>query len=217
MVQTNSYPSLRHTSGQALSLVASNMSSPSAHSVGKPLTGTIESDLTSSGAHNGSYIISFTFQVRHDAIEELCATFDTHTNATMATIFQNSNNVHPNRPISYAGPTFWNRWAPIDWDELSPDVNRFLDAVVLPWLEKFADAKNVRDSLAADDGWAISHWPWEIVAAFDILTKKDNELIVYLSEQQMKSRKWDPLRATKPNSFVASILARLSAKSAESR
>jgi len=98
-----------------------------------------------------------------------------------------------------------------------PDVNRFLDAVVLPWLERFADAKNVRNSLAADDGWAISHWPWEIVAAFDILAQREDDLIVYFSEQQMKSRKWDPQPATKLNSFVESISARLSAKSAESR
>ena len=40
----------RHASGQALSLVASNTSSHSAHSVASPLTGMISLDLTSPGA-----------------------------------------------------------------------------------------------------------------------------------------------------------------------
>ncbi len=127
----------------------------------------------------------------------------------MATIFQNSYNVHPNRPISYPGPTFWYRSPPIDWAELLPEVDRFLDAVILPWLAQFADCKNVRNALAANDGWAISLWPWEIVAAFDILAHREDDLIVYLSEQQKKALKWDPQWAAKFHSFVESISARL--------
>ena len=160
-------------------------------------------------ASDGSYRIAFTFQVRHDAIEKLRATFGTHTSSTMATIFQNSYNVHPNRPISYPGPTFWYRSPPIDWAELLPEVDRFLDAVILPWLAQFADCKNVRNALAANDGWAISLWPWEIVAAFDILAHREDDLIVYLSEQQKKALKWDPQWAAKFHSFVESISARL--------
>jgi hypothetical protein len=47
----------------------------------------------------------------------------------MTTIYQNSDNVHPNRGNRYASQTFWNRSPPIDWDQLLRDVNRFLDLV----------------------------------------------------------------------------------------
>ena len=49
--------------------------------------------------------------------------------ATVTTIYQNSYNVHPNRASSYAGPTFWDRSPPIDWDQLLRDVNRLLHQV----------------------------------------------------------------------------------------
>ena len=93
--------------------------------------------------------------------------------------------------------------------EVLPEIHRFLDAVVLPWLEKFADCGNVRNALAADDGWVISLRPWEIVAALDILSAKEVDLIAYFLEQRKKASKWVPSRAQEFDSFVRSISSRL--------
>jgi hypothetical protein len=129
---------------------------------------------------DGSYMVSFIFGVRHTAVEDQRARFGLPTDRTMATVVQNSFNIHPNRPIDYPGPTLWSVPPAYNWAGVLPEVLQFLEAVVLPWLEKYADPQRLRASVVADDGWVIALQPWEIVAALDIPAGRAPELARYL-------------------------------------
>ena len=149
-------------------------------------------DLLSSRFH-----LYFGFGVRHEAVQNLLCEWGSRSDGTMSTVCQNGLNVHPNRPISYGGPTFWEFSPNFDLTKVAPEASRFVDEVVLPWLEKFGDPIKLRQASANDDGWIICHQPWEVVVALDILTGKDqnNYFLRLTGPEKTVSANADALRA----------------------
>lgn len=160
---------------------------------------------------NSSYHLYFNFSVRHEAVQNLLSEWGSDSDRTTPTVYQNGFNVHPNRPISYGDATFWAFSPTFDLNKVGPEANRFIDHVVLPWLERLGDPIKLRQALANDDGWAISHRPWEVVVALDILAGSDQEVPKYLEAQRELARlnKWVPDRLRQLSSISEMLLSRL--------
>ena len=146
---------------------------------------------------NSRFHLYLGFGVRHEAVENLLSEWGSGSQNTTATVCQNGLNVHPNRPISYPGPTIWEFSPTFDLNTVVSEASRFVAEVVLPWLQKFGDPIKLREALANDDGWVIAHRPWEIVVALDSLAGKEQEVPNYLAAQEQLARvnKWVPDRA----------------------
>jgi hypothetical protein len=160
---------------------------------------------------NSNYHLHFGFGVRHEAVQKLLSEWGLGFDTTTATVCQNGFNVHPNRPISYAGSTFWQFSPTFDLATVASEASLFVTEVVLPWVEKFGDPIKLREALANNDGWVISHRPWEVVAALDVLAGKDEDVPKYLATQKelAQANKWIPDRVQKLASFSEMIELRL--------
>ncbi len=145
---------------------------------------------------NSRFHLYFGFGVRHETVQNLLSDWGSGSDSTTATVCQNGLNIHPNRSISYAGPTYWEFSPTFDLTTVAPEASRFVTEVVLLWLEKFGDSTKLREALANADGWVISHRPWEVVVALDVLAGRDEDVPKYLAEQKelARAKKWIPDR-----------------------
>jgi hypothetical protein len=158
---------------------------------------------------DGSYSVSFFWEIRHDVVEEIIATLGLPTDPTLATANQNSYNVHPNRALNYPGPTSWDITPQFDWKQVLNEISRFVEEVVIPWLTKFGDRGQLRAALAKDDGSAMTgHRTWVVVTALDILAGNEEDLLAYFTAQR-KSPNMGPSAAQEFDSFVRAITVRL--------
>jgi hypothetical protein len=160
---------------------------------------------------NSSFHLYFGFGVRYEAVQDLLSEWGSASDRTTPTVCQNGLNVGPNCPISYGGPTFWAFSPNLDLTKVAPEASCFIGEVVLPWFEKFGDPTRLRQALANDDGWVISHRPWEVVVALDVLAGRDEDVPKYLAAQKelAKVNKWVPDRVQQLTSFSEMISPRL--------
>lgn len=84
---------------------------------------------------NSRFHLYFGFRVRHEAVQNLLSEWGLGWDGTSATVYMNGLNVHPNRPISYGGPTIWEFSPAFDLTNVTFEARRFIDEVVLPGLK----------------------------------------------------------------------------------
>lgn len=125
--------------------------------------------------------VSFNFGVRHEAIEivenKICRETPTAATAGLQTISYRSYSMGPNN-------RYWKYRINPEWpiggrDGLTlalPEMERFIEEIVLPYLEEHADVERVRQTFLEQPGHASQQAFAATVFAIDLLTGRADQL-----------------------------------------
>jgi hypothetical protein len=128
-------------------------------------------DVTSRRGGGAPYRLSFIFGVQHRDVERIVAKAKgTKVTPWDRTILQNSYNIAPKRDMRFDGETVWSDIHDVsDLGKIKHSICTFLSQFVLSYHNRFHNIDELRERLAADDGWVLNQTPYEQVLAIDAL------------------------------------------------
>ncbi|MEJ2123050.1 MAG: hypothetical protein P8Z76_20630 [Alphaproteobacteria bacterium] len=145
-------------------------------------------DVTSRRGGGAPYRLSFIFGVQYRDVEKIIAKVKgTKVTPWDRTILQNSYNIAPKRDMRFDGETVWSGIDDVsDLGKIKGSICTFLSQFVLSYHDRFHNIDELRERLAADDGWVLNQTPYEQILAIDVLRDDSVRAVQYLEWLQAK-------------------------------